>query len=168
MKTVIVPAQITTVEDRVAGNLSMTQLGLITSPLLVNTTLYIVLPPGLQIAAYKIVILVFAACLLPSLAIRIKGKVVISWFAIFVHYMLRPQRYLLDKNDLYLRDTAHDMPAPQMTNEVAEETGLAIQQPIVTVAETIQVQTMLDNPNLSLHFKRGKKGGLDVIVAETN
>ena len=51
MKTAIVPAQVTTVEDKVAGNLNLTQLLLIASPVFVRGVIYAVFPPSFEISA---------------------------------------------------------------------------------------------------------------------
>jgi len=48
MKTTTVPAQVTTVEDRLAGNLSLTQLLLLVCPVFVSCLIYVVFPPFIK------------------------------------------------------------------------------------------------------------------------
>lgn len=56
MKTSIVPAQITTVEDKVAGNLSLPQLFLLSAPIFIGSLVYLIFPPFMGAASYKLVI----------------------------------------------------------------------------------------------------------------
>src|SRR6266576_4782423 len=99
MRTSIVPAQITTVEDKVAGNLGLTQLLLLAAPVFISTATYIVLPPNLGAAAYKIVMMTVIAVVFGLLAIRIKGKILLLWAIMITRYNLRPRHYIFDKND---------------------------------------------------------------------
>ncbi len=77
MKATIVPAQITTIEDRIAGNLSFTQLMLFVFPVILMGLLFIFVPPLVKVNALKLVV---GGCLIlvgGALAIRYKGNLVL-------------------------------------------------------------------------------------------
>lgn len=46
MKTTVVPAQITTVEDKIAGSLTFTQIIMLVIPLLTSTAIYVLILPS--------------------------------------------------------------------------------------------------------------------------
>lgn len=104
MRTTIIPAQITTVEDTIAGNLTLTQILLLLAPVLVATGIYAVLPEKMSFSVYKIVLTIFISFVFTILAIRVKGKIVLSWLGILLTYFSRPKFYFFDKNNSYARD----------------------------------------------------------------
>ncbi len=54
MKTQVIPAQITTIEDKIAGNFSLTQILLLMFPVFWAAAVYTLLSPSLQLAWYKL------------------------------------------------------------------------------------------------------------------
>ncbi len=103
MRTTIIPAQITTVEDKIVGNLNFTQLILLLVPVLLSTVVYIALPVPMIISLYKIPLIIFNFLLFGTLAFRVKGKIVLEWIGIVSRFNLRPKYYIFDKNNTYLR-----------------------------------------------------------------
>ena len=104
MKKTVIPAQITTVEDKIAGNLSFTQILLFLAPLFVSTFIYVVLPTKLTFNTYKLILIFVNFFVFIILAVRIKGKLILNWIAVILSYLYRPNLYVFDKNDLYLRE----------------------------------------------------------------
>src|SRR5579872_264749 len=104
MRTTVIPAQITTVEDKIAGNLSMTQIVILLVPIFFGTLVFAIFPPTMHLALYKLppVILVLLVCL--TLSLRIKGKVVASWLSVLLSYNTIAKYYVFNKNDSYFRD----------------------------------------------------------------
>lgn len=99
MKTTIVPAQVTTVEDTIAGNLSLTQVVLMIVAVLIVAIITAGLPPLLKLRAYKVV-LAFG-CGLPCLvlAYRWRGQLLLVWLQMKLRYQFRPRLYLLSEYD---------------------------------------------------------------------
>ena len=165
MRTTVIPAQITTVEDRIAGNLNLTQMILLIIPVLWTMIVYILLFPNMQFATYKLPIigLVTIFCLL--LAIRVKGKVVIQWLIILLRYNLRPKYYLFNKNESYLRDI--DLPVFEkkqrklFTKAPAKQEKKAT-KPSISFGDLARLDNLIANPKYSLSVKLGRKGGLNV------
>src|ERR1019366_4023701 len=114
MKVTVVPAQITTIEDRIAGNLSFSQLLLLAAPVFGGSALYIILPPTMHSAPYKLTVIAVLIFLCGLLAIRIKGKILLLWFVVLLRYNLRPRYYIFNKNCLAARE--------QYTVKLSEET----------------------------------------------
>ncbi len=166
MKTAIVPAQVTTVEDTITGNLTLSQLLLLVVPIFAGSGLFVVLPPFFGNAPYKIVLIVCLAAICGVLAIRIKGKVLLFWAIAMVRYNTRPRYYVFDKNDAYLRETEQPGKATE-TAETTEPTRIAAAPlPQLSTAAIVQVESLIANPAAKLHFKANRKGELRVIFTE--
>ena len=71
MKVSAIPAQVTTVEDRIAGNLNLTQLLLLASPLFLVAVIMFLLPPYGKYSLYKLIVAVIISSVSATLAIRI-------------------------------------------------------------------------------------------------
>ncbi len=104
MKTTPIPAQITTVEDKIAGNLSMMQLILLLSPLFLSVFIFAALPDRMNFNFYKVVLMLSSLIIFLTLAIRIKERIVLTWLILLVSYHLRSHIFIFDKNDGYLRE----------------------------------------------------------------
>ncbi|OYW83791.1 hypothetical protein B7Z17_05135, partial [Candidatus Saccharibacteria bacterium 32-49-10] len=104
MKITVVPAQVTTVEDRIVGNLGFSQMLLLIVPVFVGAGLFAVLPPAMGSASYKYVIMAIIAFFCALLAIRIRGKILAAWLVTILRYNLRAKYYLFNKNSSAMRD----------------------------------------------------------------
>lgn len=165
MRTTIVPAQVTTVEDRVAGNLGVSQLILFAIPVFGGSLLYAGLPPVMGIATYKFVIIISMIIICSIMAIRIKGKLVLFWLIIILKYNLRPKYYLFNKNTLINRE---DYPETQIENKASEikEVKETISIPKLAIPELAMVHATLDDPTRNIQFETTKKGSLYVRYTE--
>ena len=74
MKTTTVPAQITTVEDKIAGNLNASQLFLLAVSVFSAFGLYLLFPPSMELTIPKILLCVLSMLFFSSLAIRIRVR----------------------------------------------------------------------------------------------
>lgn len=165
MRTTIVPAQVTTVEDRVAGNLGVSQLILFAIPIFGGSLLYVGLPPIMGIATYKFVVIISMIIICSIMAIRIKGKLVLFWLIIILKYNLRPKYYLFNKNTLINRE---DYPETQIENKASEikEFKETISIPKLAIPELAIAHATLDDPTRNIQFETNKKGGLYVRYTE--
>ena len=165
MKVTVVPAQVTTVEDRISGNLSMSQIALFAIPIFCGSLLYAVLPPSMEVSLYKLIAIGILALLSCLLAIRIKGKIVLAWGMILLQYVARPRQYIFSKNTLAYREH-------YVTKALAKETVADTDQSPTDIASRVDtskqayVYTMLDNPLTQLGFNITKKGELHVRITE--
>lgn len=169
MRTTVIPAQITTVEDKIAGNLNLTQILILMVPIFWTTIVYTLFAPTLRLALYKLplILIVLFACLILSL--RIKGKVVLNWLIILLTYNLRPKYYLLSKNDSYLRTL--DLPVfekkplrllkRRTTRNEAKQSV-----PKFSLREFIKFESFIGNPKYTVSYKSGRKGGINVAFEQ--
>ncbi len=168
MRTTVIPAQVTTIEDTIAGSLNLTQIALLLSSLFVITFMYAVFPKPMMISYYKVILFIITFAIFGGLAVRIKGKIVLSWFFVLSAYYLRPRYYVFNKNDLTTRnfELFVKKPSPKVSHRKAANEKKA-ERKVLAVGEMIQAENIFNNPNnsLSLSFK---KGGLNVAVKEIN
>ena len=169
MRTQVIPAQITTVEDKIAGSLNLTQIMLLIFPAFWTTIVYSLFIPRLQFSLYKLplVILVLFLCL--ALSVRIKGKVVLNWLITIFRYNLRPKYYVFNKNDSFQRmlDLPDFEKKPRLLirkSTAKEETKMTT--PLVSIGNLVKLEGLLTNPKYSFSFKTGRKGGLDVAFEQ--
>ncbi len=166
MKYAIVPAQIMTVEDRITGNLSLSQMILLFVPVFATVLAYIGLPPIYEYAPYKIVFVLSVALVSGLSAIRIKGRILIVWATVLISYNLRPRFHIYDKNDMYLREP-FDNPASQkeQAEEAPQKEAELSVVPQPTVADLVQLESILANPKANVRFIN-EKGRLRVRATE--
>ena len=72
MKSTIVPAQVTTTEDKIVGSISVTQLILLVIPVFVGGMSYALMPPSLKFSLYKVFLVFILFIVFGIMAIRIK------------------------------------------------------------------------------------------------
>ncbi len=167
MKTAVVPAQITTVEDRVAGNLTLQQLLLMAAPIFINFALFIVLPKPLHFTAYKSVLMTLVTVLCLVSAIRFKGKLLLIWALALTRYNLRPRYYVYNKNDEYLREIESETEESESADEqVAVEQPGAPLLPAMSTLELVKLEDIMADPAANVSFITKKKGGLHVSATE--
>lgn len=166
MRTTVVPAQVTTVEDRIMGSLGFSQIALIVIPVFVSAGVFIILPPVMHGSLYKYLVSATFALLMGILAIRIKGKIILLWLITILRYNLRAKYYLFNKNSALYRDD-HKSFAP-----ILEDAPVTAQErkkgiiPKLALQDTIRVLETIQHQNNNLRFEMTKKGGLRVRFTE--
>ncbi len=165
MKRSIVPAQITTVEDRVLGNLTPYQAGLISLPLIFGVLFYVTLPPHFHLKLYKLCIIVGLELIGAILSIRVHDQMLLFWLVMRLRYNLRPRYYVFDKNDTYLRNI------PTCASVVTEKkpptaTVPTLTQQAVSVTEVVRIEAIMADERVNVRFKTGKNGRLHVVANE--
>jgi hypothetical protein len=169
MRTTVIPAQITTVEDKIAGNLNLTQILILMVPIFWTTIVYTLCAPSMHLAWYKIplVLVVLFVCLVLSL--RIKGRVFIEWLFVLFNFAFRPKYYLFNKNDSYLRTL--DLPVFEKKPVKLFKLKIAKKEAKQTtsnwsIADLVRLERLIASSKYSLSFKSGKKGGVNVAFRE--
>ncbi len=169
MRTRVIPAQITTVEDKIVGSLNLMQMIILMAPVFFTTLAYTLLPPAMSFVGYKLVIstVIFMTCI--TLSMRIKGKVVVHWLAILFRYNLRSKYYVYNKNETHLR-TLH-LPAikkmPITKNkQVKAKTNTRATPLVHHVKSLVGLEKIIHDEQLDFRYKIGKKGGLNVAFEQ--
>jgi len=160
MKNTIIPAQVTTVEDTIAGNLTLTQILLLLAPVLVTTAIYTVLPQRLAFTPYKIPLMVLFSLVFGVLSLKVKGKLILNWLVILTAYALRPHLYLYDKNTLYAREPVI-LPAKKK-RQVHTKAKMKVSKKVESVPDQFDYIGLVRDMDLNIRFT--KKG---LLVAKT-
>ncbi len=164
MRTTVIPAQITTVEDKIAGNLNLTQIVLLLASLFVATFIYATFPQRLSFSMYKIIFIAIQFFFFVFLSLRIKGKVVVNWLFILSSYYFRPGFYIYSKNDAYLRDIPYLAELEEeKAIKVAKAEAKKTKSQAVIIPGLLGVDQLLGVRRDKLDFKFDKNGGLDAI-----
>lgn len=165
MKTTIVPAQVTTVEDKITGNLGVSQMLLLVAPVFIGSLLFVLLPPFYEYAVYKVVLLAMLALFCMTLAIRIRGKIVLSWIGIMLHYNMRPKYYVFNKNDMHLRYEEYPEDESVMVTAEKKQSHQTVAG-LITLPDAVSVEQLIANPSANFRLKVSKKGKLSVHLTE--
>lgn len=156
MRTTIIPAQITTIEDKIAGSLNFAQILLLMMPILWGTLVYAVFSPAMRLAPYKISLVLIVTALSLVLALRIKDKIVAEWIGVLLRYKLRPKFYIFNKNDLTERSI--DLPyEPELNHKKAEVKASKKQLKELSIKELIKFEQAMASKSLAVSFRYGKK-----------
>jgi hypothetical protein len=164
MRVTAVPAQVTTVEDRIVGSLNVNQLLLLCTPVFGGGLLYIAAPPFLVITFYKVAIMAFLAIICGLLAIRIKGTLVLSWLSILLRYWLRPRYYIFDKRSTHSREQFAEVHEVVEVDAVANEKKVR-KQSMLSLDELSKIHEIIENPAAKLAFET-RKGDLYVRIRQ--
>ncbi len=163
MKTTVVPAQVTTVEDRIAGSLTFPQIVLLIIPLIVSTAIYTCIPLRMHLGITKIILICLQFLLFGLLAVRFRGKIIAEWLVIYLRFASRPRKYIFTKNDIVARDIeTTTLEKPKVLNRPIQEEANAPSP--LPLPDKTKVDRLLANPSLTVSFKLAQKGGLDVSL----
>lgn len=167
MKATVVPAQVTTIEDRIMGNLGFSQLALFVVPVFVGAGLFIILPPVMHGSPYKYLVAICIGIVCGILAIRIKGKIILLWLVTILRYNLRPKYYLFQKSTVVHRED-YQMHKPDLLEDKESKRS---EKPTATIPklafqDAMHVLETINNPESKLRFEMTKKGGLNVRLTE--
>lgn len=161
MKSVVVPAQITTVEDKIAGSLNFIQIILLVFSLIIGTAFYGLIPPKLHLSTLKIILVAIEFAIFGTLALRYKGRIIADWLVIYLRFKARPRVYIFDKNDIVSRHFDNGI------IQLEKEKSVSRQRVRKTAKRNITVDLpAFGNSASIISVKPSKKGGLDVEYFE--
>lgn len=158
MRTTIIPAQITTVEDKIAGSLNMTQILILMFPILWTAIIYVLLPVSMKLTPYKLglILLVIGVCI--TLATRIKEKIVAEWLGILLRYHFRPRFWIFNKNDLTGRTAdISDIPNISVTPRKSTKNYANIRKVNLDVADLVKLEHLIDSGKVAVRYQLEKK-----------
>lgn len=158
MRTTIIPAQITTVEDKIAGSLNLTQILILMVPILITSIVYVLVPPSMSLTPLKLIGIITSILICITLVIRIKDKIIAEWLGVVVRYQLRPRFFLFNKNDVTSRIV--DVPDIPSTIHTYKKPVKRLQKQLVsepTVADLIKLEEMLGSGKVAVSYRLGGK-----------
>lgn len=151
MRSTVIPAQVTTVEDTIAGNLTLTQILLFIAPMLISTAIYAILPEKLAFSPYKILLITWVSLTFLTMALRVKGRLVLNWLLVLSSFLLRPHIFVFNKNTTFTRDVSWDVP-------VRKKVAVKPSKKVIEVNNTEQTEydyeSLLRNTSVNLRFTR--------------
>jgi hypothetical protein len=158
MKISVVPAQITTVEDRIAGNLNFTQILLLSAPQFITAVVFLVIPPIGHFSIAKLILSLIVTSSSASLAIRIKDKILLDLIKIRLLYFIRPhifsyEKLIEDNSFEYKIETYQPSPSSYRKN---------VHPQLNKTAKSLSYK-LLTSSDYSVLFKT-KSGGLNVEI----
>lgn len=165
----VVPAQITSIEDKLTGNFTIRQFAILMIPLFLGMNALVLLPPVATIAPYKWFVIFLLAMVFIPLVIRVRDKIVIDWLFIYGKFYMRPHYYVYNKNTTYLRNTgAQKTRESKEKGESVEPKRIHLTTKALPHLEQNRIESMLRNDELDISFEFKKKGKLDVIVKKAD
>ena len=163
MRNTVIPAQITTVEDKIAGNLNLTQILLLMTPILITTLLYSLVSPAMKLTVFKMILVGLSSLVCGILAIRVKGRVVLNWLAVWIKFKLRPSFFVFNKNDCYLREIETPSKNNNQVKVIKKLPVLKTEKSMLEV-DAVKLLHVINNQKNSLRFVFNQKGGLHVAL----
>lgn len=154
MRTTIIPAQITTVEDKIAGSLSMTQILIMMIPVGLTAVIYVLLAPSMKLVSYKLILIIAISLICLILVIRIKDKIIAEWLSILLKYSSRPKYYLFNKNNLTGRTV--DLPIlPKVRHATKTKviTNVSAVQEDINLSDKIKLDDLINSGKVALHYR---------------
>jgi hypothetical protein len=153
MRTTIIPAQITTVEDKIVGSLSMTQILIMMIPVGLTALIYILFAPSMKLVSYKLILIASITLTCLILAIRIKDKIVAEWLRVLFTYSNRPKYYLFNKNSLVGR-TVDLVTLPKEKRASKTRAVAKSQTPSeeIKLSDQIKLDELVSSGKVALHY----------------
>jgi glucan phosphoethanolaminetransferase (alkaline phosphatase superfamily) len=154
MRTTIIPAQITTVEDKVAGNLSMAQILIMLIPVGLTAMIYILLAPSMKLVTYKLILIIAVTIICLILSIRIKDKIVAEWLSVLIKYTNRPRYYLFNKNNLTGRTI--DLPIIPKERHLSKTKAIKnieVRHDEINLSDQIKLDDLVNSGKVALHYR---------------
>jgi len=154
MRTTIIPAQITTVEDKIAGSLNMTQILILMFPVLWTALIYILFAPAMKLVPYKLGLIgvVIMICLI--LVIRIKDKIVAEWLGVVLRYQFRPKYWLYNKNDIANRIIdIPDIPDIAISKRKTTKKASSDQKTEINISDLVRLEQLIDSGKIAVRYQ---------------
>ena len=78
MRISIVPAEMTSIQDKIIGDLNMNQVILLSTPLIFTILVYLFIPPFSKLSLLKMIVCSISIISLAILSIKIDGKILLE------------------------------------------------------------------------------------------
>lgn len=154
MRTTIIPAQITTVEDKIAGSLNMIQILILMFPVLWTALIYILFAPAMKLAPYKLGLIGIAIVICLILVIRIKDKIVAEWLGVVLRYQFRPRYWLYNKNDATNRIIdIPDIPDIVVNKRKTTKKVSSDQKTEINISDLVRLEQLIDSGKVAVRYQ---------------
>jgi hypothetical protein len=171
MRVSVVPAQVTTVEDRIIGCLGFMQILILVSAILCGAGVFVVLPPMMGEAWYKYGIIAAVLTVGSILSIRVRGVILAHWVSIIVRYNQRPMYYVADKNTTAYRQRDKDKDKDDQAHISAHASPRTVsrhQLVHLDASARAKARAVIDDPAAHIRIATDTKGGVHVRITQVN
>ena len=171
MRVSVVPAQVTTVEDRIIGCLGFMQILILVSAILCGAGVFVMLPPMMGEAWYKYGIIAAVLVVGSILSIRVRGVILAHWVSIIVRYNQRPMYYVADKNTTAYRQRDKDIDIDDQAHTPVHTSPRAVSrhQPVhLDASARAKARAVIDDPAAHIRIATDTKGGVHVRITQVN
>jgi len=148
MRISIVPAEMTSVKDKIIGNLELKQILLLATPLIFAIFTYIAIPPFNKTNSPKIILFIVFSFISSILSINISGELVLEIIINGFKYLIRPKIHLST-----IKNLEDEILEDLKNNEISMENSRPPE---------IKDRIKLDLPKGYVAFYFNRKGALDV------
>ena len=163
MRTRIIPAQITTIEDKIAGNLSLMQIILLIVSIFISAAIYTLFFPVMKLSATKGIVIVINSIIFFALSVRIKEKIILNWLVLLTRFNVRPKYYIFNKNCHAFRKK-RAVKTNKEINKIKDARKTTINITTNHVKDLVKLNESLTSRKVELRFALNKKGGLNVAI----
>lgn len=154
MRNVIIPAQITNVEDRIAGNLSLSQILILMIPVFGTALIYTLLPSKMQLNSYKLIMILTTTIISLALSIRIKKTIVAKWLILIAIYQLRAKYFLFNKNSLYQRQISEKNISKNKALILKKSNqNIDVKRQEIKESELVKLEYLINQKKLALRYQ---------------
>lgn len=158
MRTTIIPAQITTVEDKIAGSLNMTQILILLFPVLWTAIIYVLFAPTMKLVVYKLGLIGIVTLICLVLVIRIKDKIVADWLGVVLRYHFRPSFWLYNKNDTSSRIIdIPEIPDIAVIKRKSTKKATNDQKTEINISDLVRFEQLIDSGKVAVRYQFEKK-----------
>ena len=169
MRVSVVPAQVTTVEDRIIGCLGFMQILILVTAISCGAGVFVVLPPMMGEAWYKYGIIAAVLVVGSILSIRVRGVILAHWVSIIVRYNQRPMYYVTDKNTTIYRQRDKDIDDQAHTPVHTSPGTVSRHQSVhLDASARAKARAVIDDPAAHIRIATDKKGGVHVRITQVN
>jgi len=148
MRISIVPAEMTSVKDKIIGNLEIKQILLLVCPLIFAIFTYLAIPPFNKTNSLKIILFIIFSFISSILSINISGELVLEIINNGFKYLIRPKIHLST-----IKNLEDEILEDLKNNEISMENSRPPE---------IKDRIKLDLPKGYVAFYFNRKGALDV------
>jgi hypothetical protein len=148
MRISIVPAEMTSVKDKIIGNLELKQILLLATPLIFAIFTYIAIPPFNKTNSPKIILFIIFSFISSILSINISGELVLEIIINGFKYLIRPKIHLST-----IKNLEDEILENLKNNEISMENSRPPE---------IKDRIKLDLPKGNVAFYVNRKGALNV------
>jgi hypothetical protein len=158
MRTTIIPAQITTIEDKIAGSLNMTQILILMFPVIWTAIIYILFAPTMKLVVYKLGLIGIITLICLVLVIRIKDKIVAEWLGVVLRYHFRPRFWLYNKNDTSNRIIdIPEIPDIAVIKRKSTKKATDDQKTEINISDLVRLEQLIDSGKVAVRYQFEKK-----------